>query len=127
MIEQTMQGSPARTLRLQVRAVVATAVVYAALLSAFAVFARTILNSFQKTEGLLLLSGRPREAFYEMWSITLPSAASVLIGLTAVCWICLKVFRSKWSKPCLLVTVAYILAFLVFQWFLVGLGFEAFD
>jgi len=122
-----MQGLPTRTLPRQGRAVVASAVLYGVLLCAFAAFARTILNSFQKTEGLLLLSGRPREAFYEMWSITVPSTASILIGLAAVCWVSLKVFRSKWSKPCLLVIVAYVFAFLIFQWFLVGLGFEAFD
>ena len=122
-----MRESPTRTQPSQVRAAVASALFYGALLCAFAAFARMMLNSFQKTEGLLLLSGRPREAFYEMWSITLPSTASILVGLAAVCLVFLNVFRSKWSRPCLLVIVAYIFAFLVFQWFLVGLGFEAFD
>ena len=97
------------------------------LLCIFAVYARTIVNSFQKAEGLLLLSGRAREAFYEMWSITVPSVASIAISLALVLWVCMKVFRSKWPKRYLLVIVGYAAAFLMFQWFLIGLGFEAFD
>lgn len=121
--QQTSRGSQSR----RVRAAVVSVIVDAMLLLVFAVFARTILDSFQKTEGLLLLSGRPRESLYEMWSISVPTVASIVVSLAAVLWICLKVFRSKWPKGWLFMTVAYMAAFLIFQWFLVGLGFEAFD
>ena len=123
LMEQASSTSQPRP----VSAVVVSVVTDVALLSIFALFARTILNSFQKTEGLLLLSGRARETFYEIWSITVPSVASILVSLAAVLWVCIKVFRSKWPKRCLLVIAAYIAALLIFQWFLVGLGFEAFD
>lgn len=111
----------------KMRAVAVSILVYAIFLCVCGTFARTILNSFQKTEGRLLLSGCPRERLYEMWSTTLPGAASILAALAAVSWICVKVVRSKWPMQYLYAILAYVIAFLVFQFFLVGLEFEAFD
>ena len=111
----------------KVRAIAVSVLVYATFLCVCGTFARTVLTSFQKTEGLLLLSGCPRKGLYEMWSITLPNAASILAALAAVSWICVKVVRSKLSMQYLYVILVYVIAFHIFQFFLVGLEFEAFD
>jgi hypothetical protein len=78
-------------------------------------------------EGRLLLSGSPQQRHYEMWTVTLPSRGSIVLTLTATGWIGWKVLRNKWPKAWLALAVAYLAAFLFFQLFLVGLGFEAFD
>ncbi len=89
--------------------------------------ARTLVTTFQNAERQVLLSSRSRELHYEFWSITIPSTASIIILLAAICWLTVKVFRKKWEFRCLLAILFYGVAFIVFQWFLVTLEFEAFD
>jgi len=106
---------------------IASVGILAGVLCVLGIFARTKLTAFQKMEGRLLLSGSPQQRHYEMWTVTLPSRVSVLLTLAATGWICWKVLRNKWPKAWLALAVAYLAAFLFFQFFLVGLGFEAFD
>ena len=111
--------------KLRVTAVV-TATTFTAL-SLLALVSRKMLDVFQKQEGLLLLSGLPRARFYEWWAIDVPTMVSILCVLGAIAWTSFKIFKWQWPKSWLFANLLYVFAFLYFQFFLLGLEFEAFD
>jgi hypothetical protein len=112
-----------KSLRLCITSVVSSAV----LLGAGWLWARLVTSSFQRQEGITLLSSTPRSSYYEFWSVSVPSKVTAnLVLVVALLSLFLLWRRRDFFSLCGL--LAYFVTLAVAWVFLfANLGFEAFD